>query len=81
MTETMTEDVKVEETETRKDDGMMDGVRENAHRIWLAGLGALSAAEGAGVVVSYDYQAHRKCPIPNHVAATIRALEGWDADV
>ena len=38
------------------------------------------AAEGAGVVVSYDYEARRKCPIPAGVAATIRALEGWDAD-
>jgi acyl-CoA thioester hydrolase len=38
------------------------------------------AAEGAGVVVSYDYEARRKCPIPIHVAAAIRALEGWDAD-
>jgi len=37
------------------------------------------AAEGAGVVVSYDYDARRKCPIPVNVAATIRALEGWDA--
>ena len=38
------------------------------------------AAEGAGVVVSYDYDARRKCPIPVNVAATIRALEDWDAD-
>jgi acyl-CoA thioester hydrolase len=36
------------------------------------------AAEGAGVVVSYDYGAHRKCPIPAHVVARIRALEGWE---
>jgi acyl-CoA thioester hydrolase len=38
------------------------------------------AAEGAGVVVSYDYDAHRKCPLPAPVAAGIRALEGWGAD-
>ena len=38
------------------------------------------AAEGAGVVVSYDYDARRKCPIPVKVAATIRELEDWDAD-
>ena len=37
------------------------------------------AAEGAGVVVSYDYDARRKCPIPEEVAATIAALEGWKA--
>jgi len=36
------------------------------------------AAEGAGVVVSYDYESRRKCPIPAVVAATIRGLEGWD---
>ena len=38
------------------------------------------AAEGAGVVVSYDYGAHRKCALPAPVAAGIRALEGWGAD-
>ena len=37
------------------------------------------AAEGAGVVVSYDYDTRRKCQIPTDVAATIRALEGWEA--
>ncbi len=36
------------------------------------------AAKGAGVVVSYDYETRRKCPIPAVVAATIRGLEGWD---
>lgn len=36
------------------------------------------AAEGAGVVVSYDYETRLKCPIPAVVAATIRGLEGWD---
>lgn len=36
------------------------------------------AAEGAGVVVSYDYETRRKSPIPAVVAATIRSLEGWD---
>jgi len=38
------------------------------------------AAEGAGVVVSYDYDARRKCPIPTGVAAAIVALEGWEAE-
>jgi acyl-CoA thioester hydrolase len=38
------------------------------------------AAEGAGVVVSYDYGAHHKCPLPGPVAAGIRALEGWETD-
>ncbi len=37
------------------------------------------AAEGAGVVVSYDYNSRRKCQIPTDVAATICALEGWEA--
>jgi len=36
------------------------------------------AAEGGGVVVSYDYGTRRKCPIPRAVAATIRDIEGWD---
>jgi acyl-CoA thioester hydrolase len=38
------------------------------------------AAEGAGVVVSYDYASRRKCPIPAGVAAAIRVLEGWEGD-
>jgi len=38
------------------------------------------AAEGAGVVVSYDYERRRKCPIPDTVSAAIRALEGWESD-
>jgi acyl-CoA thioester hydrolase len=38
------------------------------------------AAEGAGVVVSYDYDVRQKCAIPTEVAATIRALEGWETD-
>jgi len=37
------------------------------------------AAEGAGVVVSYDYNVRQKCPIPTDVAATIRELEDWEA--
>jgi len=37
------------------------------------------AAEGAGVIVSYDYRAHGKCAIPDAVAGRIRGLEGWDA--
>jgi acyl-CoA thioester hydrolase len=34
------------------------------------------AAEGSGVVVSYDYTARRKAPLPDAVAARIRELEG-----
>jgi acyl-CoA thioester hydrolase len=34
------------------------------------------AAEGGGVVVSYDYSAERKAPLPGPVAAAIRTLEG-----
>jgi acyl-CoA thioester hydrolase len=37
-------------------------------------------AEGAGVVVSYDYDSRRKCDIPDAVASAIRALEGWKGD-
>jgi len=37
------------------------------------------AAEGAGVVVSYDYRSRHKCPIPDPIAARIRELEGWEA--
>jgi acyl-CoA thioester hydrolase len=36
------------------------------------------AAEGAGVVVSYDYNLRRKCAIPDDIAATIRSLEGGE---
>jgi acyl-CoA thioester hydrolase len=38
------------------------------------------AAEGAGVVVSYDYEQRRKCPIPADVASAIRRLEGWETE-
>ncbi|HEY5720668.1 MAG TPA: thioesterase family protein [Gammaproteobacteria bacterium] len=34
------------------------------------------AAEGEGTLVSYDYRANRKAPLPEPVAAAIRALEG-----
>jgi acyl-CoA thioester hydrolase len=37
------------------------------------------AAEGAGVLVSYDYAAARKVPLPEAVRGAIRALEGWGA--
>lgn len=37
------------------------------------------AAEGAGVLVSYDYDAARKVPLPDAVRGAIRALEGWGA--
>ncbi len=37
------------------------------------------AAEGAGVVVSYDYDVRRKCSIPDTVSAAIRVLEGWES--
>ena len=48
MTE-KTDDVKPEENGAeKKDDRVMDTVRESAHRIWLAGLGALAAAEEEG---------------------------------
>jgi acyl-CoA thioesterase FadM len=38
------------------------------------------AAEGAGVVVSHDYNVRRKCAIPTDIAANIRVLESWGAD-
>ncbi len=34
------------------------------------------AAEGDGLIVTYDYQAGRKAPIPAEVRARIQALEG-----
>lgn len=37
------------------------------------------AAEGAGVLVSYDYAAGRKAPLPAPVRAAIHALEGWES--
>lgn len=33
------------------------------------------AAEGGGVVVSYDYPNHRKAPLPAAVVANIRSIE------
>ncbi len=36
------------------------------------------AAEGGGVLVSYDYAAARKAPLPGAVRAAIHALEGWE---
>lgn len=35
------------------------------------------AAEGGGVLVSYDYAAGRKAALPEEVRAAIHALEGW----
>jgi acyl-CoA thioester hydrolase len=34
------------------------------------------AAEGEGMLVSFDYRTQAKAPIPEHVVAAIRALEG-----
>lgn len=34
------------------------------------------AAEGSGVIVSYDYERHRKCALPDDVREKIEALEG-----
>jgi acyl-CoA thioester hydrolase len=34
------------------------------------------AAEGEGVIVSYDYRAQRKAPLPEELKARIRSLEG-----
>lgn len=34
------------------------------------------AAEGGGIVVSYDYRSRRKAPLPPNVVAEIRSLEG-----
>ena len=35
------------------------------------------AAEGGGTLVSFDYAAERKVPLPDPVRDAIRALEGW----
>jgi poly(hydroxyalkanoate) granule-associated protein len=35
-------------TETRQEKSLQDDLKESAHRIWLAGLGALAAAEQEG---------------------------------
>ncbi len=34
------------------------------------------AAEGTGVLVSYDYTAHRKVPLPEVVRDAIEVMEG-----
>jgi acyl-CoA thioester hydrolase len=44
----------------------------------ISGASGEVTAEGAGVVVSYDYANRRKCPIPETVQAAIREMEGWD---
>jgi acyl-CoA thioester hydrolase len=44
------------------------------YRIVSAKLNAL-AADGQAVVVSYDYHAAKKCPIPESVRAAIQELE------
>ena len=36
----------------------------------------LIAADGGGVIVTYDYDAGRKIDVPEHVRAAIRALDG-----
>ena len=48
------------------------------YRLVSRRLGAV-AAEGGGVLVSYDYAAGRKVPLPEPVRAAIHALEGWEA--
>ncbi|MCS7080742.1 MAG: thioesterase family protein [Chloracidobacterium sp.] len=37
------------------------------------------AAQGDGLIVSYDYRNQRKAPLPAEVRAAIIALEGFDA--
>lgn len=38
----------------------------------------LIAAEGAGIVVMFDYQHHQKAPISPTLRAAIARLEGWE---
>ncbi len=38
-----------------------------------------AAAQGDGLIVSYDYRKQRKAPLPNDTRAAIIALEGFDA--
>ncbi|HEU0014317.1 MAG TPA: thioesterase family protein [Longimicrobium sp.] len=45
------------------------------YRLVSRALGEI-AAEGGGVLVSYDYAAQRKAPLPEDVRAAIEALEG-----
>lgn len=45
------------------------------HRVVSRALGEL-ACEGTAVLVSYDYTAGAKCPLPDAVRAAILALEG-----
>lgn len=44
------------------------------HRIVSTQMNAV-ACEGQGVVVSYDYNANAKCPIPDDIRKAIEALE------
>jgi acyl-CoA thioester hydrolase len=46
------------------------------YRLVSRRLGAV-AAEGGGVLVSYDYAARRRAPLPPAVRAAIHATEGW----
>ncbi len=48
-----------------------------AYAVFVEATGDL-AAEGSGRLVSFDYQAGVKAPLPANVVARIRALEGDD---
>jgi acyl-CoA thioester hydrolase len=58
----------------------LEGDRFTMEYVVVAESSGEVAAEGAGVVVSYDYEARRKCPIPGDVAAAIQRLEGWETE-
>lgn len=51
---------------------------DHAYRVVSHGLGEV-AAEGVGTVVSYDYGARRKTPIPEAVRASIARVSGATA--
>lgn len=56
-------------TETAED-------RFTMHYVVVSTKADAVAAEGGGVVVSYDYRARAKAPLPPEVVAAIRSLEG-----
>jgi len=56
----------------------MEGDRFTMEYLVVSETSGEVAAEGAGVVVSYDYKVRRKCAIPDDIAVAIRALEGWE---
>jgi acyl-CoA thioester hydrolase len=45
------------------------------YRIWSEGQ-ATVAGKGEGLIVSYDYRAQMRVPLPTAIAAAIEALEG-----